>query len=230
MEFSFPATVTLEIVTLEIVTLENVTFETTVSRINGLFRMRLGETEFECRNLYGWKPLESPNPIPEIFLFDESRKLKFATVQYRIPQVLLRTHKEIPATLTLTFNSNVPQFDPAQPWQIRLEFENQLVERTMTELHFESDYRLLEKGFGTVLPLKNCLGCAYSDYSPYGGDSIGTMNCARVCKSEYLKTQSKDDVMDLWEKHIDDIEIVPEIYCCEEFVPRDSSKHIGYRG
>ena len=225
MEFSFPATITLETASLE-----NVTLETIVSRIDELFRMRLGKTEFECRNLYGWEVIESPNPIPEIFLFDESRELKFSTVRYCIPQVLLLKSREIPATLTLTFNSNVPKFDPSNPWTMELEFEGKRIKRNMTGIGFETDYRLLEKEHGAALPLKNCFGCMYSDYSPYGGDVIGTMLCFRVCKNEYLAVRDKHDLLDLGEKHFVNVEAVPEIYTCEEFAPRDSSKHIGYRG
>ena len=220
MAFSFPARITLE----------NRIFETNVSRVDGLFRMRLGETEFECRNLYGWEAIENSNSIPEIFQFDESRELKFTTVQYRIPQILLHESLEIPATLTLTFNSNVPRSDPEHPWEIELDFGGKHVKRSMTGIYFETDYPLLEKEHGASLPLKNCFGCTYSDYSPYGGDMIGTMLCFRVCKSEYLATRNKDDLFDLWEKFVVDVEAVPEIYACEEFTPRDASKHIGYRG
>ncbi|MCR4646958.1 MAG: DUF6304 family protein [Oscillospiraceae bacterium] len=41
--------------------------------------------------------------------------------------------------------------------------------------------------------LKCCLTCQYADYSPFGNDDFGTMQCFRHQKEAYLKVNSKAD-------------------------------------
>jgi hypothetical protein len=106
-----------------------------------------------------------------------------------------------------------------------LVFENQNISRKVTVGDFEDDYRLLENQHGSALPLKNCFGCAFSDYSEYGRDFMGDMGCFRDTKTEYLQYQGKLGAF--WENKV---EWVTEIHSCNEFEPRNPNIRVGYRG
>lgn len=74
--------------------------------------------------------------------------------------------------------------------------------------------------------LKCCFTCRYSDYSPYGNDDFGTMQCFKDQKEEYLKVNTK---MDYFE-HLDESKCTyrQETYLCEEYAVRNKAG--GYRG
>lgn len=75
---------------------------------------------------------------------------------------------------------------------------------------------------------KNCFGCLYADYSPYGQGFFGDMMCFKNQKEAYLLLNegfSKEKFFDI----IDDGFIfVQETYCCEDFELRSDGS--GYRG
>jgi hypothetical protein len=224
------------------ITLENLVLETTVSRtsrefqlygsdaprmtrISREFQMQVSNTDFVSTNLYEWEPAnESEKPIPPIELeeyiteYSSQKYLRNLRLEFRIPQILQMQQREIPATLTLIFFHK-------STWFIKLEFENQEVSRQMTVIDYEDDYRLLEKQYGRSLSLKNCFGCAYSDYSEYGRDFIGSMGCFRNTKEEYLQTRYK--LGTFWENMV---EQVNKLYLCDEFEPRNPNIRVGYRG
>lgn len=74
--------------------------------------------------------------------------------------------------------------------------------------------------------MKNCFGCLYSDYSPYGNDTFGDMLCFRNNKENYAKVNDKTSMFKTMEETA--ILNVQEIHLCDQFKPRISP--IGYRG
>jgi hypothetical protein len=74
--------------------------------------------------------------------------------------------------------------------------------------------------------LKNCYGCAFSDYSPYGNDTFGTLICFRDCKSAYTAVTGKVGLLELLSR--DRGLTVQETYLCDQFEER--KKGTGYRG
>lgn len=74
--------------------------------------------------------------------------------------------------------------------------------------------------------IKNCYGCNYSDYSPYGRDSFGDMQCFKSAKDKYLKISGKVGLFQLMSS--EKVIHVQEIYVCDEFEFR--KMNVGYRG
>lgn len=73
--------------------------------------------------------------------------------------------------------------------------------------------------------VKACVNCLFSDYSPYGNSSFGSMACYREGKAEYLAARGKLGVMEL---RIKEVHGVQEIHLCDEFELRVPGT--GYRG
>lgn len=89
---------------------------------------------------------------------------------------------------------------------------------------FEDAFDDLKKQFNDKYAFKNCYGCMYGDYSPYGNGFFGTMQCFKKHKEEYLAVESKRDILELADNGF---LTVQETYCCDEFEIRESG--VGYR-
>ncbi|MDR2224111.1 MAG: DUF6304 family protein [Flavobacteriaceae bacterium] len=68
----------------------------------------------------------------------------------------------------------------------------------------------------------NCYGCLYGDYSIYGNSSFGTMMCFRHIKQKYKLANGKCEYDNLCVDERENIEVVQEIYCCDDFEVRGS--------
>lgn len=90
---------------------------------------------------------------------------------------------------------------------------------------FEYAFDQIRKQIQDKYQFKNCYGCMYGDYSVYGQSSFGTMLCFVLQKEKYKEVANKDDYMKL---RTDEINIVQEIYCCDEYEIRKNGT--GYRG
>ena len=84
---------------------------------------------------------------------------------------------------------------------------------------------LLQKMCGKYRIL-SCFTCQYSDYSPYGNDNYGTLNCYKRHKNECLKVHNKDDYFKYLEDK--DFDARQETYLCDEYKFRNICS--GYRG
>ena len=73
--------------------------------------------------------------------------------------------------------------------------------------------------------MKCCFTCQYSDYSPYGNDSFGTMLCYKKQKEDYLKVHNKREY---FQYLTNDYEVCQETDLCMEYDIR--MKCEGYRG
>ena len=73
--------------------------------------------------------------------------------------------------------------------------------------------------------LKACITCAFSDYSPDGSGSFGTLACFRGNKTGYRTVTGKKELFGIWHTMT---EVVQETYPCPEFERRLPGT--GYRG
>lgn len=104
---------------------------------------------------------------------------------------------------------------------LRIENEQFKSEDDMIETGLEN----LQNQFESKYAFKNCFGCLYSDYSPYGNEFFGSMQCFREKKEAYLNANNKMDYISLADEGFI---VVQETYLCDEFKQR--IKNTGYRG
>ena len=149
-------------------------------------------------------------------------------LNFAIPTLLINNQENTTTNTSLKINLKLGK--PASNGGI--DFENATFEIEIEESKFISEGDVFEDAmielqnqFADKYHFKNCFGCLYSDYSPYGNGFFGGMICLRNYKEEYLKTNSKSELLNLMEK---EIIIVQETYCCPEFEKR--LKNTGYRG
>jgi len=91
---------------------------------------------------------------------------------------------------------------------------------------FEDLFDNLKRIIKETHVIKNCYGCNYSDYSPFGRASFGDMLCFKSSKDKYLKIRNKSDFFQLRSR--ENQISVQETYCCDEFEFR--KENVGYRG
>ncbi|MDM1348315.1 hypothetical protein HX017_18095 [Myroides marinus] len=84
------------------------------------------------------------------------------------------------------------------------------------EIAFDQLMKQMPKGYSFV----NCYGCLYGDYSIYGNSSFGTMMCFRNIKQKYKLANGKCEYDSLCVDERENIEMVQEIYCCNDFEVR----------
>lgn len=93
---------------------------------------------------------------------------------------------------------------------------------------FEVGLEGLKKAIGTTHHFKNCFGCFYADYSPFGLGFFNSLMCFKQQKEAYKTLSnnfSKSDYFELIEKGYD---LVQETYSCDSFEIRPPQT--GYRG
>ncbi len=102
-----------------------------------------------------------------------------------------------------------------------IDFENAIFETTINKKSYISKGDVFEEAlidlqtqFNGKYRFKNCFGCLYSDYSPFGNGFFGGLLCFRNCKTGYLNAKSKRHLIELIEKHGF---AVQETWCCKEF-------------
>jgi len=113
-----------------------------------------------------------------------------------------------------------------------IDFENAIFSLSINNKQFKSEADMMEAGleilqkqFEGKYAFKNCFGCLYSDYSPYGNGFFGSMQCFREKKAEYLKAKNKMEYVALADEGFI---AVQETYYCDEYKQR--IKNTGYRG
>lgn len=99
---------------------------------------------------------------------------------------------------------------------------------TKKRLDFESALDDICKQMAQDYYMKCCFTCQYSDYSPYGSNNFGDMQCYCRHKEEYLKVNNKVDYFEYLEDKDCDYDERQETYLCKEYDLRN--KCSGYRG
>ncbi len=130
--------------------------------------------------------------------------------------------KHINGILTVTLGSFSPKKHPI--FKFSFSIENVKLESKGDS--FEELFDNLKETIKESYLIKNCYGCNYSDYSPYGRDSFGDMLCLKNAKDKYLKVTGKGGLFELMSN--EKIIHVQETYLCDEFEFRKAN--IGYRG
>jgi len=131
---------------------------------------------------------------------------------------------DLEATIELGASSSKGGLE-SEDVSIRLLHPKGEINSTGTSGWFENELLDVQRGLPNGSSLKNCIGCAYSDYSPFGHGLFGDMLCFRNLKEEYSTVKSKND---LWPLHDRFDRFVQETYLCDEFMVRQP--HTGYRG
>jgi len=90
---------------------------------------------------------------------------------------------------------------------------------------FETERLDRQRPLPEAFCLRACIDCLYSDYSPYGQASLGSMLCFRNFKDEYLRVASKNE---FWALHGRHERPVQETCLCGQFARRVPGT--GYRG
>ncbi len=153
------------------------------------------------------------------------------SLNFEFPLTIIEvaTQKELTTTLTVLLKLGKPASnggieEETATFQIKIGLKTYKSEGDL----FEDALDILKEKMGENYKFKNCYGCLYSDYSPYGNGFFGSMLCFKEQKSNYLKVSknfSKKDFFDLMEKGTNN---VPETYCCNDFYIR--KRGTGYRG
>ncbi|ALN83201.1 hypothetical protein LA76x_5099 [Lysobacter antibioticus] len=130
----------------------------------------------------------------------------------------------VQATIELGATSSDGRLD-SQRLRLRLAFAGSDFVSAGTGDLFELELLDLQRQLPEGVYLKACINCLYSDYSPYGQASFGSMLCFRNIKDEYLRVTSKNE---FWAVHGRHDRLVQETYLCGQFARRRPGT--GYRG
>lgn len=151
---------------------------------------------------------------------DYDYELTNFVLQLKIPQILIEMFSKKELEIVMDFH-----------FELKEDFEEATVSFDINGQHFEGKNGLMEvvldqiqRQFKGKYRFKNCYGCLYGDYSAFGQEFIGSVSCFKNQKEAYLKTQHKDEYMNL---EVDDSQ-QQEIFCCNEYEIRDRT--VGYRG
>ncbi|NQX43114.1 hypothetical protein SAMN05421820_11523 [Pedobacter steynii] len=150
-----------------------------------------------------------------------------------IPQVIIDNveNRTFTTNLILEYDLGKPKLPRGFDLKLRL---NVIIDGQIFEGFSDYDIsyafdQILEQ-FGDQYKLKNCYGCLYSDYSPYGQKGFGGLYCFVRQKEKYLSVEIPKDSykFDYFEKCENDYDIVQETFCCDKYEIRKQGT--GYRG
>lgn len=113
--------------------------------------------------------------------------------------------------------------------KLRLIIGEELFEGTCKD-YFDYALDQIIEQFNGRYSFKNCYGCLYSDYSPYGQNTFGGMYCFVRQKEDYLTIDIPAGSYKYnYMAHLtNDYSITQETYCCNHFKQR--IKGTGHRG
>lgn len=93
---------------------------------------------------------------------------------------------------------------------------------------FEVGLDGLKKSIEAAYHFKNCYGCLYADYSPYGLGFFNSLMCFKQQKEAYLDLSTNFNKFDYFKVIEQGFGQVQETYCCPSFEKRVPGT--GYRG
>lgn len=165
--------------------------------------------------------LEAEIPLTVIRLSDSKDMNAFINFRYRYRE---RTASDRNNYIYECFNERIfPDVCENSDFSLHIGGESFSGNRTMD---FETALLSINKQIKDRYELRCCFTCQYSDYSPYGNGSFGSMLCYRRHKEEYLKVNSKSTFFEFVDGL--DFEQKQETHLCKEFTPRILCE--GYRG
>jgi hypothetical protein len=207
---------------------------TTIRNEGHELRMKVRGVEFVGRHVMGLEPTVEPGSSDlasfELNRYDSGRReLCGCTIEYDIPlpiavgdeirEAMLHVHAELGAP------ADRGELDRMK-LRLELSFEGKTYRGTGTSGWFEHELLEIQASLPEVTFMKCCISCAFSDYSPYGHDVFGNLDCYRGAKEAYLEVKTKRDLFTLRKQARTDE--VQETYLCPEFQRRKPGT--GYRG
>ena len=191
-------------------------------------RLRVRDVEFYGSDFDGLEPEESTAPtLLEQFTLNH-RDLCACTLSWKMPITILEQGSEQHGHLDVTLLLGPPAPNGGidrEELSLTLRYDNHCIESSGTSGWFEDELASIASQLPSGASMKNCFGCLYADYSPYGHGLFGSMMCFDDARSEYLAVRSKDDFLDLHDRYT---RIVQETFCCPSFTRRVPGT--GYRG
>lgn len=166
-------------------------------------------------------------PIPSRLLLHKGGLCGY-TLDFQAPMTLAEGSKDVSAVLRVCVKLGTPAERgnlSHESVQLRLSFDGVVEHTTKQHGLFESALDELREHLPPGSRLKCCLGCDFSDYSPYGNGLFGTLYCFRTVKDRYRRVASKGDIFDLWDEAAG---AVQETWLCDEWEARAADR--GYRG
>lgn len=148
-----------------------------------------------------------------------------------IPCIIIRksNQEELPTLLHLSLELGPPSKNNS------IEYESAIFSLHLEQAYFQHEAAYFEDGLdglknamGSNYHFKNCYGCLYADYSPYGLGFFNSLMCFKQQKAAYIKlckNFSKRDYFELIDKGFG---LVQETYVCDSFESRPPQT--GYRG
>lgn len=191
-------------------------------------RLRVRGVEFYGSDFDGLEPEESTTPaLLEQFTLNH-RDLCGCELSWEMPIVILEQDRELFGRLAIALSLGSPAPNGGidhEKLSITLHCGERRVESAGESGWFEDALVSITSQLGADVSMKNCFGCLYADYSPYGSGLFGSMMCFESARSEYLAVRSKSDFLDLHDRYT---RIVQETFCCPSFTRRVPGT--GYRG
>jgi len=191
--------------------------------------------DFEILNInnYSKKQLErfTLNRVPYYKQPDKfSAELCNCTLQFDIPVIIIdiKAKKEISKLLSVSLSLGKPASNGGIDYEManfQMTIENQTY-KSQGDV-FEDALDILKRELGNNLKFKNCYGCLYSDFSPYGVGFFESLMCFKQQKQAYLDLNKDFSKRAFFEVIENGFIPVQETYCCEEFTIRDMGT--GYR-
>lgn len=151
-----------------------------------------------------------------------------------IPQVIIDKveNKKITTNLVLEYDLGKPKLPRGFDIKLKLNItiDGEKFEAVGSDYYIDDAFDQIVKQFGERYKFKNCYGCLYSDYSPYGQQGFGGMYCFVRRKEKYLNVNIPKDSYkyNYFEECDNDYDIVQETYCCDKYEIRKQGT--GYRG
>lgn len=208
---------------------KNGEFETTIRNDGKTLRMNVRDVEF-----YGhsFDTFEIENGISEdrlaLFSLSKTKDICNCTIECEIPIKVIADEIDLDARLFIKLElGRVTEKGWVEKEDVflKLKYQDFELDSQGKSGWFEDELLDIQKQLPIGHKLKNCFGCAFSDYSVYGHGLFGGMFCFRNIKDEYIKILDKKAFMNIMHNAE---EKVQETYLCPEFEIRKANT--GYRG
>ena len=211
---------------------------TTIENNGKQLRMRVRGVEFAGSTFDAFEPiLPAESPQRALFALTSGGDLCGCTITCEMPLLLVVQGEEEQGQLHIEVDSSEPHPLPAlrisgeklslfvsdQRLSLRVSFGGETFQ-VRNDGDFEGLYDL-QCAFPEGVYIKACINCAFSDYSPMGQDTFGTLACFRDNKAGYRQVTGKRGIFEIWHTMT---ETVQETYLCPEFERRQ--RGTGYRG
>jgi hypothetical protein len=149
-----------------------------------------------------------------------------------IPVTVIKTNtqEEFASVLNVSLELGLPSTHGALDYEsaiFSLHLEQEYFQGSESA-DFEEGLDHLRSAMGKKYHFKNCYGCLYSDYSPYGHGFFNSLMCFKKQKKAYLDLSAKFSKSDYFKVIKQGYSQVQEIYCCPSFEMR--LPKTGYRG